>query len=143
MQLHTLRPLHKLKNPQPRVGRGGKRGTTSGRGQKGQKAHGGRRIPSGLKEILQRLPKLRGIKNKPKSEKPQILNLQDLSKIIGSEHVVITRELLLRAGLIKDKHKDVKILGDGDFTKAVTMQGLLVSKSAREKIEAAGGQIKN
>ena len=143
MQLHTLRPFHKLKISRPRIGRGGKRGTTSGRGQKGQKAHGGRRIPSGLKEILQRLPKLRGVKNKPKSEKPQILNLMDLSKIIGSEHAVITRELLFRAGLIKDKRKDVKILGDGDFTKAITTQGLLVSKSAREKIEAAGGQVKS
>ena len=142
MQLHTLQRQHPYKKPQPRVGRGGKRGTTSGRGQKGQHAHGGRRIPSGLKEMIQRLPKLRGFNNKSLFVKPQIINLDDLVKLLGSEQVTITSDLLAKAGLIKDKKIPVKLLGDGTIAKQITVEGILVSKSARTKIEAVGGTIK-
>src|SRR3989344_113174 len=134
MQLHNLRPKHSLTNKQPRIGRGGKRGTSSGRGTKGQGAHGGRRIPSGLKEILGRLPKLRGFKNKPKSEKPQIINLMDLSKV---EDKVINRDVLFKNKLIKDPKKIVKVLGSGEIKKSITLNGLITSKSAKEKIEKA------
>lgn len=60
MQLHQLKPLHPNKRPKPRVGRGGKRGTYSGRGQKGQRARAGHRIRPASRDLLQRLPKLRG-----------------------------------------------------------------------------------
>lgn len=143
MQLHTLQKTHPNKDKSPRVGRGGKRGTTSGRGQKGQRAHGGRRIPTGMKEILSRLPKLRGVKNPPQSEKPQVLNLDSLNKLVGSEQPVITVELLYKAGLIKDKKGSVKILGDGNIVKAITLHGLIVSKSVKAKVEAAGGKVIN
>ncbi|MEK7115036.1 MAG: 50S ribosomal protein L15 [Patescibacteria group bacterium] len=138
MQLHNLRPKHALTGKQPRIGRGGKRGTSSGRGTKGQGAHGGRRIPSGLKEILGRLPKLRGFKNKPKSDKPQIINIEDLAKI---DDKVINRDVLFKNKLIKNPKKPVKILGDGEIKKAVTLEGLIISKSAKIKIEKANGKI--
>lgn len=138
MQLHTLQREHRLKNPKPRIGRGGKRGTTSGRGQKGQKAHGGRRIPTGLKELIQRLPKLRGVKNKPKSNKPAVVNVGDLAKIQES---IITKDLLRKMGFLERKDRSVKILGDGEIKRAITLRGVAVSKSARTKIEKAGGKI--
>ena len=62
-------------------------------------------------------------------------------RFIGSEHPVITKQFLLKAGLIKNKSMDVKVLGDGTINKPVTLQGLSVSKSAKTKIEAAGGKI--
>lgn len=138
MQLHDLRPKHPLTNKQPRIGRGGKRGTSSGRGTKGQGAHGGRRIPSGLKEILGRLPKLRGFKNKPKSDKPQIINVGDLTKI---EDKVINKKILFKNKLIKNPKKPVKVLGNGEIKKPVTLEGLITSKSAKDKIEKANGKI--
>lgn len=63
MQLHQLQPLYKLKDKK-RIGRGGKRGTYSGRGQKGQKARAGHKIRPALRDLIQRLPKLRGIGNR-------------------------------------------------------------------------------
>lgn len=60
LQLHTLQPVHFLKRKAPRVGRGGKRGTTSGKGQKGQKARAGRRIRPAERDLIIRIPKLRG-----------------------------------------------------------------------------------
>jgi large subunit ribosomal protein L15 len=72
--------LKDKKKRKKRVGRGGKRGTYSGRGQKGQKARAGHRIKPAEKYLIYKLPKLRGIKNKPKSEKPIIFNLSDLEK---------------------------------------------------------------
>ena len=138
MQLHTLQPKHPLTKKQPRIGRGGKRGTSSGRGTKGQGAHAGRRIPSGLKEILGRLPKLRGFKNKPKSDKPQIVNLRNFATI---DSKTINREVLFKSKLINDPKKPVKVLGDGEIKKAVTLEGLIVSKSAKTKIEKANGKV--
>lgn len=145
MQLHTLQRLHPLKTSKPRVGRGGKRGTYSGRGQKGQKAHAGRRIPTGLKELIKHLPKLRGFKNKPTSPQPQIINLDDLALLMlaKSESVpTITRDLLFKQGLIGDKYRPVKILGNGKIEKPIIIEGLLVSRSAKEKIEALGGHVR-
>jgi len=68
MQLHDLKPLHPNKSSK-RVGRGGKRGTTSGRGTKGQRARAGHRIRPAERDLIQRLPKLRGFANKPKRKK--------------------------------------------------------------------------
>ena len=119
MLLHEIPSSNK--NAQPRVGRGGKRGTTSGRGTKGQGAHAGRRIHPAVRDLIQRLPKLRGYKNKPKSPKLPVYNVGDLDAM-------------------KEIPKNVKILGTGEVTKAVTIYGT-ASKVAREKIEKAGGKI--
>jgi len=64
MQLHEVQPIHKNKSKK-RVGRGGKRGTYSGRGMKGQKARAGHKIRPAIRDLVQRTPKLRGAKNKP------------------------------------------------------------------------------
>lgn len=79
MQLHTLQPAHKLKSKK-RIGRGGKRGTYSGRGVKGQKARAGRKIRPAIRDLIQSLPKLpktqrirkkKGLKKKKQNAKPQ------------------------------------------------------------------------
>ena len=112
-----------------RVARGGKRGTTAGRGTKGQKSRAGHRIRPAERDLLIRLPKLRGYRNKPIKEKLPILNVGDLEKL---KETVLTKKNL---GL-------VKILGEGELTRTVTIEGLAVSKSAKEKIEKAGGSVK-
>ncbi len=112
-----------------RVARGGKRGTTSGRGTKGQKSRSGHRIRPAERDLLIRIPKLRGYKNKPLKEKLRALNVGDLEKM---------RETSLNSANLGK----VKILGEGEIKKAVTIEGLPVSKTAKEKIEKAGGTVK-
>lgn len=70
MQLHELQPFHATKT-EKRIGRGGKRGTTSGRGTKGQKARAGHRIRPAERDLIQQLPKKRGFANKPKGKKTE------------------------------------------------------------------------
>jgi len=130
MQLHELKPNHR-KYSKPRVGRGGKRGTTSGRGTKGQKARAGHRIRPAERDLIQRLPKLRGSSNVvPKKNKRQaIINVGELERL--APNGVVNRETV----------GAVKILGDGEVKKAFVVKGLKLSKTARQKIEAAGGKI--
>jgi len=82
MQLHEIQPIHKNKSKK-RVGRGGKRGTYSGRGLKGQKSRAGRKIRPAIRDLMQRTPKLRGVKNtasKYKKMKKQKEKNKDLGK---------------------------------------------------------------
>ena len=139
MQLHRLQPKTKSRNKK-RIGRGGKRGTYSGKGQKGQKARSGHRIRPAERDLIQRLPKLRGYKFKPFKPKPAILNLSDLEKKIKGD--IINREILLQAGLIKESDKSVKILANGEIKRPFEIEGIKISESARKKIESAGGRIK-
>lgn len=111
-----------------RIGRGGKRGTTSGRGTKGQKSRAGHRIRPAERELYSRLPKFRGFKNKPVSEKKAVLNIGDLS---SSSESIFTQDNLGK----------VKILGMGELKRPVTVKGLPVSESAKKKIEKAGGKV--
>ncbi|KKR88872.1 MAG: 50S ribosomal protein L15 [Candidatus Wolfebacteria bacterium GW2011_GWA2_42_10] len=138
MQLHQLKPLHKNRNKK-RVGRGGKRGTTSGRGTKGQKSRSGHRIRPAERDLIQRLPKLRGFKNKPLESKPAVVNVGDLEKKIKGD--IISKESLLEAGFIRKSDKRVKILGKGEVNKSFRVEKLGISESAKKKIEAAGGKI--
>ena len=138
MQLHQLKPTYR-KYKKPRVGRGGKRGTYSGRGTKGQKARAGRRIRPAERDLIQRLPKLRGFKNRPVSEKPQIVNVGDLEKSVKGN--IINPKVLHQAGLIRSARKPVKVLGDGEIKKPFTFEKVQVSKKAREKIGASAGRI--
>ncbi|GAH50871.1 unnamed protein product, partial [marine sediment metagenome] len=91
MQLHQLKPKHKLKKPK-RVGRGGKRGTYSGRGLKGQRSRAGRKFKPAIRGLIKRYPKLRGyrFKSKVKSQKSKIviLNLEILEKRFNSEEKI-------------------------------------------------------
>ncbi len=130
MQLHQLKSNHR-KYPKPRVGRGGKRGTTSGRGQKGQKSRSGHRIRPAERDYIQRLPKLRGSQNLRLVQKERaVINVGDLEKRVSGN--------MVDPNVLPDINK---ILGDGELKKAFTVKGIKVSKSAQEKIEKAGGKI--
>jgi len=143
VQLHQLRPKHKLKQ-RKRIGRGGKRGTYSGRGVKGQKARAGRRLKPVIRELIKRYPKLRGVKFKSWKLKPTIVNIETLEKKFKSSEIVTPKVLIERKLIrkIKGGLPRVKILGKGKLTKKLTIENCQVSKSAREKVEKAGGIVK-
>lgn len=138
MQLHDLKRQTPNKRPK-RVGRGGARGKTSGRGTKGQKARAGHSIRPDVREQLKKLPKLRGYAHKSIQEKPRAVNLSDLERIFASGET-ITPKVLAERGLVRNGAK-VKVLGNGELTKKLTLSGCAVSASARAKIEALGGSI--
>lgn len=129
-----------------RVGRGGKRGKTAGRGTKGQKARAGHRIRPHIRDVIKKLPKLRGRgknSNKPIAIKPAVVNLTVVEKHFD-EGATITPGALFAKRLItrsNGKLPVVKILGAGEITKAVSFYDCIVSKSAEEKIVAAKGKV--
>lgn len=138
MQSHEIKPKIKHQSAK-RVGRGGKRGTTSGKGQKGQKSRAGHRIRPATRDTLQRIPKLKGVKNKPLKSAAVAVNFSDIEKKIKDS--VITRQSLIEAGIVKKSQSRIKILGNGELSRAITTKGLEVSKSAQAKIEAKGGKV--
>ncbi len=129
-----------------RVGRGGTRGKTSGRGTKGQKARAGHRIRPHIRDAIKRLPKLRGRgknSNKAFREKPTAVNLGSLEALFTSG-ARITAGTLLAKGLVtrtKGTLPKVKVLANGEITKPLSLKGLLVSDAAKAKILAAGGTV--
>ena len=148
MQLHELKPRTARKRVK-RVGRGGKRGKTSGKGHKGQKARAGNSSRPEMREIIKKLPKLRGHgKNRAKTVNAErkvaiVVNVATLEAKLdaGSE---VSPKTLLAAGIIKARGKKtplVKILGSGDIAKKFTVSSCLVSESAKAKIEKAGGKV--
>ncbi|MCI0619979.1 50S ribosomal protein L15 [Candidatus Wolfebacteria bacterium] len=148
MQLHELQrktPLRRKK----RVGRGGKRGKTSGRGHKGQKARAGHKMRPEMRDIIKKLPKRRGYgKNRgrtvnPRALPPQVVNLRDLEGVFA-EGDEITPRSLLEKGLVRRGRGGiprVKILSVGDFTKRCKVSGCKVSASALEKLTKAGTTV--
>jgi len=124
-----------------RIGRGGKRGTYSGRGQKGQKSRSGHKIRPAERDLLQRIPKMRGFKNKPKKESSFPLNIDKIEKL-GLVEISISS--LKEVGVLSSKFKGkVKILGKGEIKKTVVVKNIAVSKEAKNKIEKAGGKVEN
>jgi len=147
MQLHQLKPIHKPRKSR-RIGRGGKRGHYSGRGIKGQKSRAGAKFKPIVRELLKRYPKLRGyrFKSKIKNQKSKIVivNLETLDRKFNSGEK-ITPQILLEKKIIskiKGKMPKVKLLGKGEFTKKLLIEGCEFSKGAKEAIEKAGGKIK-
>ena len=142
MQIHSLK-LNTKRKRKKRIGRGGKRGTYSGRGIKGQKARAGRKLPREESLMIARFPKLRGSGNLARSaSKPTlILNVGQLEKIFDAG--LVDKKILVNKGLIRKRSNSVKILGRGDTKNSFTIHGIVVSKGAREKIEGAGGVIKH
>jgi len=136
-QIHNVRPQTKKRGVK-RVGRGGKRGTYSGKGQKGQKSRAGHNLRPAQRDILKSIPKLRGFKNKPKQSAVFALSLSDIQKI---NEKTISRETLLAHKVVSRKYKRVKIVGTGSLTSPKEIVGIPASKSATEKIKAAGGSI--
>ena len=139
MQLHNIKPVHKLKK-RKRVARGGKRGGYSGRGNKGQKSRAGAKIRPAIRDLMQKFPKQRGrAKHSFKSlaVKPVILNLKDIEKKFMDGEIVNPKTLLAK-GLISLKNgalPEVKILGNGEILKKLFFQKVLLSESARAKIK--------
>lgn len=136
MQLHQLKPKHKLKKKK-RIGRGGKRGTYSGKGIKGQKSRAGRKFAPVIRELIKKYPKLRGYRFKGRDKNLAIVNIGDLDKKFKESEVVNPKALLERKLIrrIKGKTPKVKILGRGELKKKLTIENCELSKSAKEKIE--------
>ena len=135
MQLYQLKPIHKGRTSR-RVGRGGKRGTTSGRGTKGQKARAGHKIRPMEREILKRIPKLRGFKFKSFRKKPEVVNLSAISEKFSAGQEV-SPKTLLEKGLvrrIKGEVPKVKILGTGKLSHKLIFKDVKFSRSAAAKI---------
>ena len=141
LQLHNLTPAGKKKK---RVGRGGSRGGTSGRGHKGQKARSGSHNPragfeGGQMPLYRRLPK-RGFKNTMFAQETIAISLEFLDNKF-EENQEINKVLLEDMGFIKKKVR-VKILGGYKPTKKLIIEADAFSKSAREAIEEANGQVR-
>jgi len=144
MQLNQLQRKTENKGSK-RIGRGraSGKGKTSGRGTKGQKARAGHRIRPDVREKLKKLPKLRGYRFKSFAQKPVVLNVAAL-EVAFEAGATITPKLLIERGLVrarKDEIPAVKILGDGELKKKLSITGCAVSASAKEKIEKAGGSV--
>ena len=146
MKLHELPSIKKRVQ---RIGRSGKRGSYSGRGVKGQKSRSGRRLYPAERDLIMRLPKHRGFRNKPKGEKLPILNIGELSRALksfvqGQNLIEVNLELLKTAGLVGKHFKgEIKLLGNGDVVFPLKVVGFRVSESARAKIVKAGGTVEN
>lgn len=145
MQTNTLKAKTARKKS-PRVGRGGKRGKTSGRGTKGQKARSGRKMRPEMRDLIKKLPKLRGHgKNRSRTVRVRApfvpVNLATLEQHFAAGDAV-TPALLAKKGLINargGKLPRVKILGTGELTKNLSVSECAVSASAKAAIEKAGG----
>jgi len=126
-----------------RVGRGGKRGVYSGRGIKGQKARAGRKIRPEFRDLIKKLPKLRGYRFAGRKEKFSVINLDTLDENYNNNDEVTPKTLVSKSILFKRKGRlpIVKILGRGEISKKLSVSGCKLSRSAFLKIEKVGGQI--
>ena len=162
MKLHDLRPPDGSRTARTRVGRGiaAGKGTTAGRGTKGQKARAGGSIPpwfeGGQTPLHMRIPKLRGFKNRFKVEY-EVVNVGDIARVVesgrleagppaggrsrNSAPITVNQDLLRNAGLIRTLNKPMKVLGSGELSVALFVVADAFTKSAREKIEGAGGSV--
>jgi large subunit ribosomal protein L15 len=159
MKLHDLRPPAGSNTARTRVGRGiaAGKGKTAGRGTKGQKARAGGSIPpwfeGGQTPLHMRIPKLRGFKNRFKLDY-EVVNVGDIAARIEAgafaeagtapkkgEQLTINADILRAVGLVRNVKKPLKILGNGDLSTALFVVADAFTKSATEKIIAAGGAV--
>jgi large subunit ribosomal protein L15 len=145
MQRHGVKRNTKLAR-KTRVGRGGTRGKTAGRGHKGQRARAGTGVRPEMRDVIKRLPKLRGRGvNSNKSIKPKVqsVNLATISEVFEDKQIVNPKSLHKKQLIkkVSGKLPVVKVLGHGDLSKKVIIAGCLISAPAREKIEKAGGKV--
>ncbi|MEK7507232.1 MAG: 50S ribosomal protein L15 [Patescibacteria group bacterium] len=152
MQLHQLKPTIKHKD-RKRVGRGGKKGTFSGRGSKGQKSRAGHRIRPGFRggdnPLWKLFPKQRGAGKKTdikhaffqlRRPKPSTVSLEKLDSNFH-EGDKVTAKNLVKKGIVRTAKNGIKILGTGELKKKLIISKLKVSAAAREKILKAGGEV--
>jgi large subunit ribosomal protein L15 len=162
MKLHDLQPAEGSRRPRVRVGRGiaAGKGKTAGKGTKGQKARAGGSIPAwfegGQTPLHQRIPKLRGFKNRFKIEY-EVVNIGRISAYAEADRLLspdmdgatagkpapytVNQEILHAVGLVSTLKKPLKILGQGDVSVPLFVVADAFSKSAVAKIEAAGGSV--
>jgi large subunit ribosomal protein L15 len=165
MKLHDLRPADGARRPRTRVGRGiaAGKGKTAGRGTKGQKARAGGSIPpwfeGGQTPLHMRIPKLRGFRNPFKIEY-EVVNVGRIAALVAAGRleavelpdgapkgrakakaapITVNQEILRATGLVSSLDKPMKILGNGEVDVALFVVADAFTRSAREKIEAAGG----
>lgn len=141
MKLNELKPAYGSTTSKKRVGRGGKYSKTAGKGEKGQNARsgGGVRIvfEGGQLPLYRRLGK-RGFNNTRFRTVYATINISDLNKF--EENTVVTPELLIETGMIKKQLDGIKVLGNGELSKKLTVKATAFSKTAKEKIEKIGGK---
>lgn len=144
MNLHTLKPRHGAKHRVKRLGCGESsgHGKTSGKGHKGQKARSGGSIRLGFEggqmPLIRRIPK-RGFNNAQFKTRFAVVNLDALNAFDNGS--TVSEQTLLDAGIIRRPYDAVKILGDGELNKKLTIVVEKISKAARSAIEKAGGSI--
>ena len=143
MQLHQLQPTHK-NHGKKRVGRGGKKGTYSSRGMKGQNSRAGRKFVPIIRELIKRYPKLKGYRRFVLPDNTVTINLNNLEKICKDGEIVTPTFLITKKVVEKQKGRvpEVRILGNGKLTKKITIENCQVSKSAKTAIEKSGGLVK-
>ncbi|CAM3858746.1 50S ribosomal protein L15 [Corynebacterium belfantii] len=141
IKLHDLRPAKGANKPKTRVGRGeASKGKTAGRGTKGTKARKqvSAAFEGGQMPLHMRLPKLKGFKN-PAKVYYQVVNVSDLEKAFPQGGDVAVADIVAK-GLVRPK-QPVKVLGNGEISVKLNVTATKFSKSAVEKIEAAGGSV--
>ena len=143
MKLHELKPAEGSRQERNRVGRGSSSGNgkTSGRGQKGQKSRSGGGVRLGFEggqtPLFRRVPK-RGFTNINRKEFA-IVNLDTLNRF--EDGTVVTPALLVETKVIKSEKSGIKVLGNGQVERKLTVQASKFSQAAKEAIEAAGGSV--
>ena len=143
MKLHTMYPNEGATKKRKIVGRGTSsgHGKTAGKGHKGQNARSGGGVRPGFEggqlPLFRRLPK-RGFSNAPFKIEYATINVSDLDKF--EDGAVVTPELLKEMGILKQQLDGVKVLGNGELTKKITVKANRFSKTAVEKIEKMGGK---
>lgn len=158
MHLSSLKSKHTRKS-RKRIGRGGKRGTTSGAGTKGQKSRAGASVRAGFRggdnRIWQLFPKQRGASSKPGNKrphrkqrfysirryKPWEVNLRVLG--VFKDGDTVSPATLIEKGLVSASADRVKILATGELKRKLTFNGVMVSEAAKSKIVKAGGIIQS
>ena len=142
MKLENLSPAYGSKQSRKRIGRGGKYSKTAGKGEKGQNARSGGGVRVGFEggqlPLYRRLGK-RGFNNTRFATVYATVNVSDLNRF--EDGTVVTPELLIETGLLKKQLDGVKVLGNGELTKKLTVRATSFSKTAKTKIESVGGTI--
>jgi len=148
MQIHQIKTKISKKHKKT-VGRGGKRGKTSGRGTKGQRARSGHRIRPEVRDMIKKLPKRRGYgRNRAltvNAEKPRpiVLFLGRLEELPANS--IVTVRMLVEKMMVPSSafKRGVKILSSGEISHGLSISGLTISAGAKKKLEASGGKINN
>ena len=141
MKLENLSPAYGSTKRRKRVGRGGKYSKTAGAGEKGQNARSGGGVRLGFEggqlPLFRRLGK-RGFNNARFRTVYATVNVSDLNRF--EENTVVTPELLIETGLVTKQLDGIKVLGNGELSKKLSVKANMFSKTAKEKIEAVGGK---